>query len=413
LPTDASASSSVSLTAQYVRGASGDQDTELDGQGNWVHTNLFSGGGLTATYWLPGSACAGGLQGGLPGGLGNSTCVTWSSALAFQYADWLGTRRLETNSLGQMDNAWTSDPYGAYLTPVSFADATEQHFTGKERDTESGNDYFPMRYYASSMGRWISPDPGWILAVHKGDPQTWNMYSYVANNPLGFVDPYGLMSCSQQMNLQHNGAGTASIWCRIGSFLGGLFGGGSSSAGNGSGGGSGGGGGSIPDAGNYGLKVNYDTGINSSGYREIQYQLYNKTNGQAVTHKTHPNSDLFIYETQTQQFLGLNQVGDFFANTCCTNEAFTFTDNVGATCYIFCSTISTTQRFFLQKSDSGYGSSTSYPLTIDAGGNSYNSLDIRIKPLSVIWPSLFSPGAGVQIQNMNRWPGVPAKDPNP
>ena len=32
-------------------------------------------------------------------------------------------------------------------------------FTGKERDTESGNDYFGARYYASTMGRFMSPDP--------------------------------------------------------------------------------------------------------------------------------------------------------------------------------------------------------------------------------------------------------------
>jgi RHS repeat-associated protein len=31
-------------------------------------------------------------------------------------------------------------------------------FTGKERDSESGNDYFEARYYASSMGRFMSPD---------------------------------------------------------------------------------------------------------------------------------------------------------------------------------------------------------------------------------------------------------------
>lgn len=30
--------------------------------------------------------------------------------------------------------------------------------TGKERDSESGNDYFGARYYASTMGRWLSPD---------------------------------------------------------------------------------------------------------------------------------------------------------------------------------------------------------------------------------------------------------------
>ncbi|MBN9617470.1 MAG: hypothetical protein BGO25_08230 [Acidobacteriales bacterium 59-55] len=32
-------------------------------------------------------------------------------------------------------------------------------FTGKERDTESGLDYFGARYYSSSMGRFMSPDP--------------------------------------------------------------------------------------------------------------------------------------------------------------------------------------------------------------------------------------------------------------
>lgn len=31
--------------------------------------------------------------------------------------------------------------------------------TGKERDAESGNDYFGARYYASAMGRFLSPDP--------------------------------------------------------------------------------------------------------------------------------------------------------------------------------------------------------------------------------------------------------------
>jgi RHS repeat-associated protein len=64
------------------------------------------------------------------------------------------------------------------------------HFTGKERDAESGNDYFGARYYASSMGRWLSPDPsmeGAILEL----PQTWNKYSYEYNRPLYGTDPDG------------------------------------------------------------------------------------------------------------------------------------------------------------------------------------------------------------------------------
>jgi RHS repeat-associated protein len=36
--------------------------------------------------------------------------------------------------------------------------SSRSRFTAKERDAESGNDYFGARYYASSMGRWLSPD---------------------------------------------------------------------------------------------------------------------------------------------------------------------------------------------------------------------------------------------------------------
>jgi len=55
-------------------------------------------------------------------------------------------------------------------------------FTGKERDTESGNDYFGARYYASSMGRFMSPD--WsakaepVLYAKLDDPQSLNLYHY-------------------------------------------------------------------------------------------------------------------------------------------------------------------------------------------------------------------------------------------
>lgn len=65
-------------------------------------------------------------------------------------------------------------------------------YTGKERDTESGNDYFGARYYASSMGRFMSPD--WSAQASPvpyavmGDPQSLNLYSYVRNNPLSRRD---------------------------------------------------------------------------------------------------------------------------------------------------------------------------------------------------------------------------------
>jgi RHS repeat-associated protein len=70
------------------------------------------------------------------------------------------------------------------------SDLTE-FFTGKERDAESGLDYFGARYYGSSMGRFSSPDPGWFLAADLANPQSLNQYAYVQNNPLSMVDPDG------------------------------------------------------------------------------------------------------------------------------------------------------------------------------------------------------------------------------
>jgi RHS repeat-associated protein len=67
--------------------------------------------------------------------------------------------------------------------------------TGKERDAESGNDYFGARYYESSMGRFMSPDwsasPTGVPYASLSDPQTLNLYGYMRNNPLGGTDPTG------------------------------------------------------------------------------------------------------------------------------------------------------------------------------------------------------------------------------
>lgn len=64
-------------------------------------------------------------------------------------------------------------------------------FTGKERDTESGLDYFGARYDASNLGRYMTPDP-LMASGHASDPQTWNRYTYALDNPLRFVDPDGM-----------------------------------------------------------------------------------------------------------------------------------------------------------------------------------------------------------------------------
>ena len=80
--------------------------------------------------------------------------------------------------------------------------------TGKERDAESGNDYFGARYYASTMGRFLSPD--WAAKEEPvpyatfDDPQSLNLYSYVRNNPLSRADADG--HCAEDFCIVEGGS---------------------------------------------------------------------------------------------------------------------------------------------------------------------------------------------------------------
>lgn len=151
------------LTSSYLLGLNGEQVSETDANGNWLHTNVFANGGLLATY---------------------SGANTY-----FALNDGLGTKRAQYTATGVLTN-YASLPFGDNLTPSGPGpDATEHHFTGKERDTESGLDYFGARYYGSNIGRFMSPDPGPYV---KHDPQTWNRYAYTRNNPLKYIDPTGM-----------------------------------------------------------------------------------------------------------------------------------------------------------------------------------------------------------------------------
>lgn len=61
--------------------------------------------------------------------------------------------------------------------------------TGQERDLESGLDHFLYRQYASTLGRWTTPDPVMATAYQ---PQSLNRYGYVMNNPSNLTDCKGL-----------------------------------------------------------------------------------------------------------------------------------------------------------------------------------------------------------------------------
>jgi RHS repeat-associated protein len=155
---------------------------KTDGTGTTVYVYNV-GGQLLAEYHsdpVPGAAGGGGVS--------------------YLSADHLGSTRVVTKGDGSVKARYDYLPFGEELGAgissrsagmgYSAADSTAQKFTSKERDSESGLDYFGARYYSSAQGRFTSCDPSG-KSIQFTDPQTWNRYSYVLNNPLMYIDPQG------------------------------------------------------------------------------------------------------------------------------------------------------------------------------------------------------------------------------
>jgi RHS repeat-associated protein len=105
------------------------------------------------------------------------------------HTDHLGSTRTATDYAGNVPDFMDYMPFGEQIAGGSF---TTHKFTGYERDFESSLDDAQARYNASSAGRLLSPDPGNVSGlISQDDPQSWNGYAYVRNNPLTLTDPSG------------------------------------------------------------------------------------------------------------------------------------------------------------------------------------------------------------------------------
>jgi RHS repeat-associated protein len=130
--------------------------------------------------------------------------------------DHLGSTRLVTDASGNPKYCYDYLPFGGDLvagansrpscypaaTGSTFSDSDAVRFTGKERDAETGLDYFGARYMSSAQGRFTSPDP-LLNSGRPWEPQSWNRYSYTLNNPLRYTDPTGLYefgTCGEDVN---------------------------------------------------------------------------------------------------------------------------------------------------------------------------------------------------------------------
>ena len=146
---------------------------------------------------------------------GNRIARRDSSNNVFYYlADQLGSSRVIVQG-GQTSFCYDADfePFGG--EHVYTNTCTQNYkFTGKERDSESNLDNFGARYYASTTGRFMTPD--WALNAVTvpyasfGDPQTLNLYTYVQNSPLDRIDADGHQSAFGSDYRAGGGGGLAS-----------------------------------------------------------------------------------------------------------------------------------------------------------------------------------------------------------
>ncbi len=138
-----------------------------------------------------------------------------ANAVSYYFSDHLKTASVITNAAGTITEDEDYYPWGGELQFVN-SDSNHYKFTGKERDAESGLDYFGARYYANWTGRFLSADwaekPEAVPYASLGDPQSLNLYSYVRNIPTSDFDPDGHADCTTD---QKTGVVHCQVWKKL------------------------------------------------------------------------------------------------------------------------------------------------------------------------------------------------------
>src|SRR4029077_6375509 len=155
-------------TVDFLYDLGGHEISPVNSAGVWTRGEIYAGGRHLGTY---------------TGGKGGNTYFT--------FADWLGAERVRSLAGATTScETITSLPFGdGQTTTGSCGNPSPMHFTGKERDSESGLNNFGARYDSSQYGRFMTPDSTAYSGLK--NPQSWNLYAYTLNNPLRFVDPTG------------------------------------------------------------------------------------------------------------------------------------------------------------------------------------------------------------------------------
>ena len=174
----------------YWRGANGEVLDESDRVGNMQEEYVYFNGERISRRDLP------------------------SSVMHFYFSNQIGSADMITDALGNVELQTDYYPYGG-IAYSSGSDSNHYMFTGKERDSESGLDNFGARFYASTMGRFMTPDwaarPTAVPYAVFGDPQSLNLYAYVRNDPVSRADADGHIS-SLVADPHGNGQSAMEAW---------------------------------------------------------------------------------------------------------------------------------------------------------------------------------------------------------
>ena len=111
------------------------------------------------------------------------------SVVEYYHGDHLGSTSVMTNAAGELVRLETYQAYGQSEYQFDRSKFEPSHrYTDQVYDQELGLYYYNARYYDSELARFVQADS---IIPDASDPQSYNRYSYVLNNPLKFVDPTG------------------------------------------------------------------------------------------------------------------------------------------------------------------------------------------------------------------------------
>ena len=150
---------------EYVYDLNGRMITQVGLNGVWNYGEIYAEGSHLATYS--------------------------SGTTNFFHSDWLGTKRIMTALNGTISQTCTGFAFGdgVSCTGTNFS---FNGFTDDIHDSETNLEHTLFRKYSGTQGRWLTPDPMGTGSADPMNPQSWNRYAYVMNDPVNGADPTGL-----------------------------------------------------------------------------------------------------------------------------------------------------------------------------------------------------------------------------